>query len=262
MRRIFFLSLVVIAFISTGVTNVSAKALVKGDDLTRLFDMDLLLFTMDGCRSAGRMGSPAVRSWRGRSHRLVEEYEDIVSQSQDSESGEVAEAHFFLGMILGFEKNEPRHALEHLDRFLSLRASSRDDRVEQAVQAMCLIEPFGRNARMEEVILPRLLSDAMKIENSSKRLEKISLIASFHPYSPLPLYVMGQLYEGEGKKGLAIEAFEKSIELRPTCAPCHEALGRILIEKKQEEEGKMHLSKADLFNPPLDKFLSNQKINK
>lgn len=74
--------------------------------------------------------------------------------------------------------------------------------------------------------LVELLQEAAP--NSRKKVTKLRKIASRYPNSPVPHYLIGRALEAEGETRGAVQEYRKAIKIRETCAPCREALGRVL----------------------------------
>lgn len=96
--------------------------------------------------------------------------------------------------------------------------------------------------------LPELLRDAMAVESAEAHKKRLQEIAVLYPDSPVPYFLIARSLEREKKTHDAILYYEKALETRPSCAPCHEALGQVLVQSGQEEKGKRHLLKAKLFD--------------
>jgi tetratricopeptide (TPR) repeat protein len=123
-----------------------------------------------------------------------------------------AETHLDLGMILALKKKDVRHAMIHLDRYLSLEANP--DRSAKTATVMVSLD--GARTKRERRATEELLE-------------------------------MAEEFASEGKARVAIRAYEQVLSLHPTCAPCHESLGKLLIRENHREEGERHLAKARLF---------------
>jgi len=87
------------------------------------------------------------------------------------------------------------------------------------------------------------------VTDPADRRKRLLEAAEKNRSSPVLPMMIGQTYDEEGRTDEAIRAYQQALELRPTCAPCHEALGKLLIRKKKTEEGNIHILKSQLFNP-------------
>ncbi len=173
----------------------------------------------------------------------VKDYEIVVQNNPKAQK-----AHYNLGMILAYKLNEPGHALEHFDFYLSLDDSG--ERAHSVAKIMCSIDQsfhgYG-GPGVDREALPGLLAEAGEIADPSERRKKLTEIAKANLGSPVPLYLIGKTYESEGKHDEAIKSYEEALKLHPTCGVCHESLGNLLLQKRRVEEGRMHKRKAELF---------------
>jgi tetratricopeptide (TPR) repeat protein len=146
----------------------------------------------------------------------VRDYESILAREADD-----AESQRDLGLILAFKKRDPRRALMHLDRYLSL-SQNRNDAIK----------------RMASPEVVRTAKIMRSLDTSHTTLESRAMA---------DLLEMARTFESEGNHRLAIRSYERVLQISPTCAPCHEALGRLLLNRHHREEGEGHLAKARLF---------------
>lgn len=147
------------------------------------------------------------QSGLGRFDDAVEDYEKILEERPND-----AETQLDLGMILALKKKDAKHALVHLDRYLSLREGGE----AEARAAAIMVSVDGRRSRTEEKVAEDLLD-------------------------------MAKEFESEGHVKGAIRAYERVLAIHPTCAVCHESLGKLLIQNRDQSEGERHLAKAKLF---------------
>lgn len=173
----------------------------------------------------------------------IEDYEILLKQNPNS-----AKAHYNLGMIYAFKLNEPKRASEHFDRFLSIELNH--PKAFSAAKIMSAIDESEREAGPSHPDLPPALEEVKGIPNLEERKERILDLARQNPGSPLPYYFLGKTYEYEGEEEEAIRSYRKALAIRPTSAPCHQVLGRLLLKKKKTaKEGSIHIEKAKLFDP-------------
>lgn len=205
------------------------------DDLTQLIDMDRKNTEARFLRAVAYQGLEQFES-------AVQDYASVLALNPNS-----AKAEYNLGMIFAYKLMDPRRALEHFDRFLSLETNH--ENAFSVAKIMCSIDASRRGSELEDKGLPDILSQADGLSDPVEKKKKLQEAAQLNPGSPVPLYMLGKMFEEEGKKDEAIRIYEEAIEIRPTCAPCHQALGNLLILKKRQDEGQRHLAKAKLFDP-------------
>lgn len=183
----------------------AAKRLVSTGHLKQAIDELTLLIDMDP-------KNIEARSLRGAAYQGLEEFDLAVKDFEEAVRIDPSnpKVHYNLGMIFAYKLHDPRRALEHFDRFLSLAPGH--DRAYAVAKVMCSIDTSQAG-------------------------------------SPIPSYLAGKSYEEEGKIEEAMRSYREAIEKRPTCAPCHYSLGRLLILKKKTGEGQSHLARAKLFDP-------------
>ncbi|HEX5038382.1 MAG TPA: tetratricopeptide repeat protein [bacterium] len=152
-----------------------------------------------------------AESGLGRFDEAVADYESLLDKNPSD-----APIHRDLGMLLVFKKKETRHALLHLDRYLSLTNRSFDSpEVERTAR---LMQTLDRPHTAMEV---RAMKDLLDMARS---------------------------FERAGNAHVAVETYERILKISPTCSACHEALGRLLDNKgRSSEEAKVHREKAQLF---------------
>ena len=170
----------------------------------------------------------------------IEDYETVLKGNPDS-----AKAHYNLGMIYAFKLDDPRRALGHFDRFLSLEPDH--PKAFAVAKIMCSVD---NSAGTGDPVLDEALQRAGQIPNLEERKSRIGDLARESPGSPLPHLLLGKTYEFEGEGDQAIESYRTAIEIQPTCAPCQQRLGKALLgRRKTAREGMALLRKAELFNP-------------
>jgi Flp pilus assembly protein TadD len=152
-----------------------------------------------------------AESGLGRFDEAITDYENVLNKNPSD-----APIHRDLGMLLAFKKKEARHALLHLDSYLSLTSRSLDS------------TEAGRTARLMQILdKPRT---AMEVRAMKQLLD------------------MARSFERAGNTHVAVETYERILQIRPTCGACHEALGRLLENKRRSsEEAEVHRGKAQLF---------------
>ncbi len=202
------------------------------EELTLLIDMD--------------PKNVEARTLRGVAYQQLEEFGlaikdfEAVIQTDPSSS----KAYYNLGMIFAYKLYDLPKALEYFDRFLSLAPDH-----NRAFSVAKIMRSLDASRGASSNVLPDLLKEAEGVADLGERRRRLSEISKLDPASPLPDYSMGQCYEAEGKESEAIKSYQEALHKGPTCAPCHESLGRLLIRKKRESEGRIHLTKARLFDP-------------
>jgi tetratricopeptide (TPR) repeat protein len=143
----------------------------------------------------------------GRYAAAVRDYEAALA-----EDPKAADVHRDLGLLLAFKMNDARHAMEHLDRYLD-QSKDKDGPLE-VVRALKSLD-----------------------ERCSKRERQVSE----------GLIRMARSFESTGKTKVAIRTYERALEIRPACAPCHESLGRLLKDSKHREKARL-LGSVDKFS--------------
>jgi|GEM_PF-2323799 len=191
----------------------------------------------------------------------VKDYELVIKNNPKS-----VKSHYNLGMILAYKLNEPGHALEHFDEYLSLYNSGDNsgERAYSVAKLMCAIDQsfhgYG-GPGVDQNTLPGLLIEAGKISDPSEKRKKLAEIAKDNPSSPVPLYLIGKSYESEGKRDEAIKSYEEALKLHLTCGVCHESLGNLLLQKRRTEEGQSHKKKAQLFMASERDWIPNEELS-
>lgn len=150
-----------------------------------------------------------AKSGLGRFDEAIQDYETILENDSDDASTQRD-----LGLLLAFKKNDPRHALLHLDRYLSLTDDASSSEAERTVKLMRSLD--SSHSRLEDRALKELLQ-------------------------------MAKSFEAAGNERVAKETYERVLQISPTCSACHEALGRILMGQHRKDDGEKHLEKARLF---------------
>ncbi len=204
------------------------------DELTQLIDMD--------------PKNREARFLRGAAYQNLEEFDLAVADFEGVLNADPrhAKASYNLGMIFAYKLRDPPRALATFDRFLS--AAPDQDRAFAVAKIMCSLDA-SHDPPPGDRWLPDLLQKAEESKDPEEKRKRLLEAANLNPRSPVPRYLIGKSYEEEGKTDEAIRAYREALETRPTCAPCHQSLGRLLIVKKRGEEGRGHLAKAELFDP-------------
>lgn len=197
-----------------------------------------MLLEMDPGNEEARLGRAAAFQHLQAFEQAMEDYEKVLKKNPDS-----AKAHYNLGMIYAYKLNDPARALDHFDRFLS--ADPQSPRAFAAAKIMCSIDPDDS----DDPSLKESIRQAMEERDSDKKREILREVSKNYPASPLPVYLIAKSYEYDGSRDEAIRAYKEALEIRPTCGPCHQALGKLLIRLKDRESGEKHLLKAELFDP-------------
>lgn len=215
------------------------KRLIRTGHYSQAIDDLSMLLEMDPKNKEARISRAVAYQQLEEFPLAIRDYEEVLKENPGS-----SRAHYNLGMIYAFKLNEPRRALEHFNLFLS--ADPKHSKAFNAAKIMCSIDwTDSENRRLQEIV-----GHAMETADPDRRRKELSEAAKEDPHSPLPYYLIGKSHEYQGEEREAIRSYEKALEIRPTCAPCHEALGKLLVRrKKNSSEGRIHLLKADLLNP-------------
>ena len=167
----------------------------------------------------------------------IEDYEEILRLNPAS-----AKAHYNLGMIFSFKAGNPHRALTHFDRFLSLEPEHA--RALSVAKIMCsLDDPRGSESMDGQVSI----ASAVELPDPAQRRRQLMTLVERLPESPLPHYLIGKTFEEERNEEEAIRSYEAALEIRPTCAACHTALGQLLQGRHKKAEAELHFAKARLF---------------
>jgi tetratricopeptide (TPR) repeat protein len=142
--------------------------------------------------------------------------------------------------------NEPKMALTHFDRFLSLEPQHA--RSIQVARIMCSIDSTGADSGLGDPVLQEALARSMAVRDPEQRRKVLLQLAQRHPHSPMPLFLIAKTYERERDYGKAIDMYEGALERGPTCGPCHQSLGELLLKKGKKQEAEVHLNKAKIFS--------------
>lgn len=146
----------------------------------------------------------------GRYDAALQDYETILEKKPSD-----AEAHRDLGMLLAFKIKDRRHALIHLDRYLSLELDHGDAKILERTVAVMRSLSAGQS-KAERRVFEEILG-------------------------------MAKRFSEEGKSDFAIRTYERVLEMQPTCVTCHESLGWLLKRANRHREAKRHMAKARLF---------------
>jgi tetratricopeptide (TPR) repeat protein len=161
-------------------------------------------------------------------HEAVQNYETLLKLNPQN-----LKAHYNLGMIFGFKTNQPHKALQRFDDFLSIKPDHPEARHVSQIMISLDQESYG----LTDPRLQKLLAQDTPIKKLQEGLKTF-------PNSPTLLYQLGEAYQEAGRNKEAIKAFESALKFRPTCGPCHRALGQMFEIK---EQAGLHSMKADLF---------------
>ena len=148
-----------------------------------------------------------AQSGLGHFDAAGKDFEDLLNERPAD-----AETHLDLGMLLALKIKDARHAMIHLDQYLSFE----NDREKSAKAAKVMVSLDRGHSKLENRALKDLLDMAAK-------------------------------FELEGKTRVAVQACRQALEIRPTCASCHESLGRLLQKQNLRKEAERHMAKARLF---------------
>lgn len=178
----------------------------------------------------------------------IQDYEKILQQDP-----KYSKAHYNLGMIFAYKTGEPSKALKHFDAYLSLYTLSQESEQSayEVAKIMCSLDRYNHNDQVSENTslesLPSKLLEVNKIATLSEKKKSLESLSREYPHSPLPYYVLGKTELAQDHKEQAQKYFEDALNIRPTCGPCHEALGDLLIKNKKIQEGQIHKKKAQFF---------------
>ena len=219
-----------------------AKKLVSSSHLKQAVDELTQLIDMDPKNSEALLLRGVAYQGLEEFERAVRDYEAVLAIDPRNVKG-----HYNLGMIFAYKLNDPVRALKHFDRFLSLQPDH--DRAFRVAKVMCAIDTDRSRPLLENGGLASFLGEVASVTDPADRRKRLLEAAEKNRSSPVLPMMIGQTYDEEGRTDEAIRAYQQALELRPTCAPCHEALGKLLIRKKKTEEGNIHILKSQLFNP-------------
>ncbi len=167
----------------------------------------------------------------------IQDYEAILKADPKA-----AKAHYNLGMIYAFQRSDPARALAHFDQFLSCEPDH-----PRGVEVAKIMTAIDRRGDREGPTHPELMQQATAAVEPGKKREILREWAGLDPLSPVPLYLIGKTFEYEGREEDAIRSYQEALQCRPTCAPCHLALGKLLVQRRAASQGRLHLKKAALF---------------
>ena len=191
-----------------------------------------------------------ARFLRGIAYQGLEDFEKAFADYEEllRRNPRFSKAHYNIGMICAFKTNDPKRALAAFDRFLTLEP---DHPKGVSVAKIMASLDGNRWASYDSYdLLAEREETALKIPDPVQRRMILSEWAKKDVDSALPLYLIGKAYQAEGKTDKAALSFRTALALSPTCGPCHQALGELLaLSKKTVAEGRIHLKKAELFDP-------------
>lgn len=205
----------------------AARKLIPSGHFKQAIDELTLLISMDSKNAE-------VFFLRGTAYQGIEDFESAIKDYEDviRINPNSPKAYYNLGMIFAYKARDPQKALNNFDTFLTLAPSH--EKAFSVAKVMC---------SLEEETLDVDLSN-FNLSTKGQLLEAVKR----HPTSPVPYFLLGQMYEKEGQIDAAIRSYQEAIRLRPTCGLCHQSLGRLFAAKKQPEKAKAHLAKAKLFS--------------
>lgn len=181
----------------------------------------------------------------------VQDYETILKNNPKA-----VKATYNLGMIYAYKLNDPRRAVQAFDRFLALAPDH--PKAFAVAKVMCSLDGTGGTGESTEANLEADLRKIMTISDPAKRRKALLELGKQNPDSPTPFYLIAKTYEYEGENGEAIRFYEAALEIRPTCAPCHKSLGKLLLKTKRREEAQSHLLRAKLFEDHPGSFSESE----
>ena len=192
-----------------------------------------------------------ARFLRGMAYQGLEEFSTAIEDFEAliRQNPHTPKAHYNLGMIYAFKINDPPRALMHFDSFLSLKPQH--SKAFSVAKIMSSLDGDRWSAPAAHQELSDRLDKALNIPDPVQRKMLLSEWAQSDATSPVPHYLMGKIYEYEGRSDQAVTCYRTAIQLSPTCGPCHRALGQIFVRNRKKEEGQIHLLKAKLFAASL-----------
>ncbi len=192
----------------------------------------------------------------------VARYEKKIKPNDVEGMKKLSSLHYQLGLLLAQDLENPRHALEHLDRFLSLETFvwefSDQKQIQQAVSTICLAELFYRNYKNDDQNTRHQLEQKLRLPWSLK--ENKNILKNFirhYPYSLLGRLLLAKWYLNRNQESQAYPLLTQAIEYAPTCILCHQWLTGILGKIGKREEARQHCWKAFWYN----NFLRHESEN-
>ncbi len=217
----------------------AAKRLIESGNRRQALDELSMLLDMDPRNEEARLLRAVAYQGLDEFPLAIQDYEAVLQRNPSS-----LKAHYNLGMIYAFKLNDREKALRHFDRFLSQDPSH--PKSFTVAKIMCSVDE-GRSERSPEI--QEELDRVTQFSDPRERREKLLALSRKAPGSPVPLFLIAKTYEYEGNSREAEKYYQLSLEVRPTCVPCHQAFGRLLLKKKKRGEAEIHLAKAKLFDP-------------
>lgn len=249
------------AFLFTGCaakTNVLAPIAYQQevDEVEKLLNRGNMLQAVDELSVLIQINPKASRAiflrgvaYQGleRFDRAVEDFQSVLKLEPKSEK-----SHYNLGMIYAYKLNEPKLALKHFDQFLTL--SPQHAKAFSVAKTMASLDGPDRLLMSPGTKVERVLDEVRNTTSIGAKRSLLENAIKEYPNSPIFPYLLGRTYDSQDKQASddwakAKSCYEKTLAIRPTCAPCQKALGALLVRQGQLQEGQLHLRKASLFDP-------------
>ncbi len=190
---------------------------------------------------------------RGLAYQKLNQFEAAVADYKKVVEivPSMEKAHYNLAMIYTYKLNQPSYALKHFDEFLTTSPNS--EAAFEVAKIMSYLD--SAESKGDLFLQAQIFVQAAQIKTSLKDREEIlNEGVKKLPESPILYFVLAELYAIKANKNQnlyekALHHYRVALEKRPTCAPCHLGLGKLLIARKQHGKASIHLRKAQLFDP-------------
>lgn len=178
--------------------------------------------------------------------RAIHDYIILLEQNPAN-----AKAHYNLGMIYAFQKNDRAASLKHLDEFLSL-----EPRHQKALSVAAVMKRIdGQNQdptsslETQQANMKKLFS---QVSDPQRQKDVLFTSIKLRPDLGLAYLELGKILEQEGSPDEAAQKYEKAALLSPTLGEAHARLGQLLQKSGDKEAAEIHLLKASLFQASIN----------
>jgi Tfp pilus assembly protein PilF len=218
---------------------VSARGLLQAGHRRQAIDELTMLLELDPKNEEARLLRAVAYQGLEEYDLAIEDYETVLKEDPSSAKG-----HYNLGMIYSFRVGRPEKALFHFDQFLTSEPIG--NRAFTVSQIM--VSQYDPEEETERNELRHQIEEVTQETDRSKRVAQLRLLSDRYPRSPLPPFLLAKGFELEGDESDAISFYRIAVQRKPTCGPCHQALGKLIKKVGKSREADIHLKKGVLFN--------------
>lgn len=211
-------------------------------------DLSMLL-EMDPKNKEARFLRAVAYQKRGQYKKAIHDYNLLLKYHPHHHK-----AHYNLAMIYAFKTYDKETSLKHFDHFLTLEPNH--PQAFSVAKIMCALDresgakktrDVSPGKQIDRFFAKQGLREAMEEADPGKRKEMLLEVVRLDPRRPQAYFILAQISEQEGKDSEATKYYKQALEHSPTFAQGHYQLGQLLLKKKRQREGQVHLIKASLF---------------